>query len=654
MTDAEKQSQTPVDNPSLVFIVFDREFHRSVPHWESQIEIVDSEVILQGYRLWVNPSRALSRSQPGWALTRGDPTDCVTGMAVRRNVRYSTSLTLDTATYSLWDYYTRAKERNEDAQQHPPATFDTVVLSQGSLNVEHTSDLLGAESKLVRCPDGKLNPHISRIRILATLARLGCTAKDFEYSLTYGNVRSQDQFYLKYKMDRETPIGDALHHVVRNTQVCLVALNYMKLPLLSPWYSNHVSEAVIRFEKEYEQVHDAPPGGKKNPVPPGGTMTFVIYDELVNQTRLFHRALIKLGFPVKCTPFEDISLFATFTNSYIETQKTLNAAPSHTTSHQSSQTPQNASSSSSSPSFFCPMQAKLVQADLGKHAVFSLPKLLHNPIPIPSNLTDETPSKAPVISPRSMQGDGQSREKILVGSAHVPDPQKPHTRPQISKDDSSIRREPLGLNSTPTSIAPSASAQPQSNEIEFGSSLATKYKEVLMQHEELQERYHSLEESFLELSNDAAEANTSLQFFEEQYKESVQHYDVLTKEYEALKRAAEERDASAGELVQNVATLEAKLQKLARIAQRSFTTQLLWYLILLLLYILLLPALGITFLIDLWRQKRNGLELTEENSIRARMQRYSRHQLTKLERVIDDLERRVNTLMGMEQMEKPS
>ena len=183
---------------------------------------------------------------------------------------------------------------------------------------------------------------------------------------------------------------------------------------------------------------------------------------------------------------------------------------------------------------------------------------------------------------------------------------------------------------------------------------ATKYKEVLKQHQELQEKYQTLEETFIELSNDAAEANTSLQFFEEQYKESVQNYDSLTREYESMKRASEDREASIQALVQNVATLESKLQKLARISQRSFTTQLLWYIILLLLYVLLLPAIGVSFMIDLWRQKRNGLLLSEENSVRARLQRYARHQLVKLERVIDELESKVNKLIGMEQTEKPN
>lgn len=631
----ETLRQDLLNDPSAVLLVFDREYHQSVAQWDSQIEIVDQEVVLQGYKLWIDPSHVLSRSQPGWALTKGDASDMVVAMAIKKKSRVS-------SLNPLWEYFSRARENS-------PNVFTIANIPQGHIIIDLLSTQQSEENKLVRAHSGKLNPHISRIRILATLQRLGCTAKDFEFSLLHPNIRSQDQFYLKYKMDREVPIDDALYHIVRNVQLCLIAISCMELDQMSPWYSNFVEESVKTFEDQMERANNEF-GGKKL-VTADGRMNFLIYDELVNQTRIFNSTLSKFGFPVKCTPFEDNLLFASYTTAFVDAQKlTPEAFKGPDTKPLAS--PRNAHRIP-----YPPLLARYIPQDAIKQLVINMNKLLVPPpslLPITLPTTVTTTDATAPLSPTSSKHPAQASAPLTPTSANnnsltaTPSPSTSN-RPQnsrlspraiISKDDSSIRSD----------TSPSHFHQ----EIEFGSSLATKYKEVLKQHEDLQEKYQTLEDTFIELSNDAAEANTSLQFFEEQYKESVQNYDSLTKEYEAMRRASDDREASIQALVQNVATLETKLQKLARISQRSFTTQLLWYIILLVLYILLLPAIGVAFLIDLWKHKKNGLVLTEDNSLRARLQRYARHQLTKLERVIDELESKVNKMVGMEQTEKPN
>lgn len=627
--------QELLNDPSAILLVFDREYHQSVAQWDSQIEIIDQEVILQGYKLWIDPSHVLSRSRPGWALTKGDTSDTVVAMSIKKKSRISSF-------NPLWEYFSRARENSLNA-------FTVAIIPQGHIIIDSVSNHQVEETKLVRAHSGKLNPHISRIRILATLQRLGCTAKDFEFSLLHPNIRSQDQFYLKYKMDREVPIDDALYHIVRNVQLCLISIACMELDQMSPWYSNFVEESVKTFESQMERANSEF-GGKKL-VSADGRMNFLIYDELVNQTRIFHSTLAKFGFPVKCTPFEDNLLFSSYTAAFVDAQKltpeAFKGADSKTV----------ASPRSANRIPYPPILARYIPQDTVKQLVINMNKLLVPPpstLPLPLPTATADPSAAPASPSSASKHSSQTSAPLTPTSANsnslaaTPSPSAT-TRPQntrtspraiISKDDSSIRSD----------TSPAHFHQ----EIEFGSSLATKYKEVLKQHEDLQEKYQTLEDTFIELSNDAAEANTSLQFFEEQYKESVQNYDSLTKEYEAMRRASEDREASIQALVQNVATLETKLQKLARISQRSFTTQLLWYIILLFLYILLLPAIGVAFLIDLWKQKKNGLALTEDNSLRARLQRYARHQLTKLERVIDELESKVNKMVGMEQTEKPN
>lgn len=608
-------------DPAAVLVVFDREYHQSIAGWGAYIEILDTEVILQGYKLWIDPSRVLSRTRPGWTLTAGDASDKVVGMAIRKRVKGLVS-------NPLWDYFSRTQDLSS-------TSFTTVATTVGYVNVDSISDVQAEEAKLISAYSGKLNPHISRIRILATLQKLGCTAKDFEFSLMHPNIRSQDQFYLKYKMDREVPVDDALYHIVRNVQLCLIALSCMEIDQMSPWYSNFVEDAVKVFEEQMERAN-VEFGGKRL-VSADGHMNFLIYDELVSQTRIFHSTLAKFGFPVKCTPFEDNLLFSSYSAAFVDAQKITPEAfklPSDSKSPATS--PRNATRIP-----YPPLMARYIPQDAGKQLVLNMNKLLVPP-PTPINAPSgdaPAPSFSPTTGKRSQLTSVTSTGMPATSATLRPQgSSKISPRAIISKDDSSIRSE----------TSPSHFHQ----DIEFGSSLATKYKEVLKQHQELEEKYQTLEETFVELSNDAAEANTSLQFFEEQYKESLQNYDSLTKEYESMKRASDDREASVQALVQNVATLEAKLQKLARISQRSFTTQLLWYIILLFLYVLLLPAIGVAFIADLWRQKRDGLVLTEENSIRARLQRYARHQLTKLERVIDELESKVNKMIGMEQTEK--
>jgi hypothetical protein len=545
-------------------IVFDRQYHESSPGWENEIEIVESKVAIGGYRLFIDPSHALSRTRPSTVLVKGDSTtDIVYGMSIRLKSRHSDLL-------PLWDYYTRAMDSSN--------LFTVVDTAKGSVLVDRLSDTDILSKGLVLCPNGRFNPHISKIRIQATLQRLGCASKDFVFSLLNDNRRSQDQVYLKYKLDRGVPIEEALYHVVRTIQVCLVALNCLILTHISPWYSNYVVDAVIKFEKDYELAFGDT--GKKF-VTSGGSMTFTLYDELLLQTQQFHKALIDLGFPVKCSPFDDIALFSTYTAAYHSTQEAL------------------------------------VQSLEGSH---------------PTPLTPLQARKALPLSRESTMSPSPSGSKISSSTSIDPS------------------ASGLVLSRFGTSSHADTDFAVGNQEIEFGSSLASKYKEALAQHEELQTRYQNLEESFLQISNDAAEANTALQYFEDQYKESIQNYDLMLREYDAMKRLATENEDAIQGLVQHVASLETKLQELQRIAQRSLTGQILWYLILLLLYILLLPALGVTWLADLFRQKRYGIEITEETSIRARLHRYAQHQMTKLERIVDELERKVVKLTGLESL----
>ena len=704
--ESPKRATDPVAD---TYVVFDREYHESVPNWMSEIEIVDFSVNLAGYILYIDPMTSLSRSQPSSVVVRGDSNDIVSGMAFRMKSK-------PLGCPSLWDYYTRSSEVS--------ASFERVRSVHGMLIVENLSDSQIVERKLVRCPDGLFNPHVSTVRIQTTLVKLGCQAKDFEYSISNPNLRSQDILYLKYKIDRTLPIDEALYQIVRNVQICLVALNCLPLSQFSPWYSNYVTDAVIKFEHDFEQARE--PDSNKRLVWAAGNMTSLIYEELLNQTILFHKALIDLGFPVKCTPFEDIAQFYTYTLAYHETQKqlseALNASPRIAASHQESL---SAGASSSFPALATPARNGDKRDASDSVATLSSPR---------GSAATTQPSNASAsansVSVASTQALIPSKEPLTAtstagkttdvnrSSPSVPVPQQPlsplmarHAPPELGQLQTSIFTPalpappssssssslssaitPMGMSAassatsvssnpeTPASVqqplnpvsapfAPRFPSHPQqpmhplepsdshtqlSQDIEFGSSLASKYKSALQEHEELLSRYSALEESFMELSNDAADANTSLQFFEEQYKESVQNYDLLLREYESLKRTTLENEDVIQTLVQNVALLETKLQKLQRIAQRSFTTQLLWYLILTLLYILLLPALGVTFLIDLYRSKRQGIEVTDTNSLRTRLSSYSKHQLTKLEHVIDDLESKVNKWSGVETSSLPT
>lgn len=414
----------------------------------------------------------------------------------------------------------------------------------------------------------------------------------------------------------------------------------------------------------------------------GGNMTFSIYEELVNQTNLFHKALIDFGFPVRCSPFDDPVTFHIFSTAYHENQSQLSEAinggqgtsPDElrvTTLPQDGAKLEPASISNSDPVLstpFSPLMAKRAKAHIihGHHgSMAQSTSAIHHPyegsnpighlhrsyavanlnIPQLANNTasSSNPGTATATTPATTPNSANSAKPISPSSSGA----------HFQRD--TLSTSPVLFTNTlsPTQVPPNPweSANKESKvaqEIEFGSSLASKYKEALKEHQELQTKYRELEENFLELSNDAAEANTSLQYFEEQYKESVQNYDTLLREYDAVKRTVGDNEEAMQVLAQTVTALEAKLQKLQRITQRSFTTQLLWYIILLLLYILLLPALGVTFLWDLYRSKYQEIEINEENSLRFRLSRYSKLQLVKLERVIDTLERKVLKATGLD------
>lgn len=662
--------EVPVTEIPL-FIVFDREYHESVPQWEEEIEIVNSSVTLTGWRLYADPNLVLDRLRSASVLLKGEAHEIVTGMVVRCKSK-------EIEARSLWEYYTRM----------PGPSSQVVHTEQGNFVMESLSEIQIAERRLVRCPDGSLNPHVSTLRIQATLVKLGCQAKDFEYSLTYANLRSQDQVYLKYKLDRTMPVDDALYLLVRNIQVSLVALCYMPPEHLSPWYSNYVVDAMLSFEQDYTK---ACIDGKKLTWA-SGHCTFSIYEELLHQTSLFHKALLDLGFPVRCTPFEDPLQFYAYAMAYRENQFLLAEAlhtidpdadsdlPQHTIdTHSKEGTP---ATSLGSPGRERNKRASSERAPTAQStppalAAIQTPKLA--PLsPLQARNTQlhqifEPTSSSPVFYHPTSSSNAVPPIHRTVGMAHLPISASasgmlpPNSGSPLRVDVATSPpnhsyMQALHAQLSPTNNLPAYPAwgheAPAEGgmlpEIEFGSSLASKYKEALQQHQELQSRYQELEESFLDLSNDAAEANSSLQYFEEQYKESVQNYDNLLREYDAVKRTVADNEDAMQALVQSVATLEAKLQKLQRIAQRSFTTQLLWYFILVLLYILLLPALGVTFLIDQYRARYQGISITEDNSIRTRLQRYAKLQLTKLERVIGDIERKVMKVTGLETKEKRS